>query len=548
MFGLITSLAGFFNRPVLLGTSLPPDHKVNSFSFAPYYVGYSPLERKFPTTAQIRADIELISGHTDGLRTYSSREGLDKAHALIQQNELNLIQGAWLTHNDSIEGRLSNHHEVTALIQAAREHPETVKRVIVGNEVLLRGDMEIEPLIQYIRTVRQAIDQPVSYADVWSLYLKHPELINEVDFITIHILPYWEDEPIAVEKAPQHLLTIIEQVKKEAQELGINKPILIGETGWPAQGRQRGQAVPSPENQAFYIREVVRLASLHNIDYNLVEAFNQPWKSKLEGKVGAHWGMFDANRNAVFALSGPVQGNPDWLLELIPGFILALLFLATYHRDLKTLNGQQAALLTGLFSLLFTLWGQYIWREFIDCLHGTSSWALAIPQAALAGVTVWLQSRFFVAASAGKAHRLVTSLEVSQSFVWLAALFFTVQMGVYGRYLEFQTDWLMPVAIGAAGVWALSKRHTKLRLFSRTESKAMHRVKTGAFLGSALWLLVGEVKSYLHGRDFQLAHPELAESIAYALFYTFTNTQLLIWLVCLLALSIALKLPGSRSL
>ena len=43
------------------------------------------------------------------------------------------------------------------------------------------------------------------------------------------------------------------------------------------------------------IRDFVARADAYGIDYNIIEAFDQPWKTN-EGGVGPYWGLFDAAR------------------------------------------------------------------------------------------------------------------------------------------------------------------------------------------------------------------------------------------------------------
>jgi exo-beta-1,3-glucanase (GH17 family) len=218
----------YSNQPQDAGVDVPSG-KLMSLSFAPFREGFSPLEKKYPLAEHVEEDLRLLADKTETIRTYSSLGGMEPTPELSRKYGLKMIQGAWIggVHKESKK-------EIDALIQSANANPDVVKRVIVGNEVLLRGELEVDQLIEYIREVKKAVKQPVSYADVWSMYMKHPKLFAEVDFITIHILPYWEDEPIAVENAPEHLEKIVKQVEDEARGVAPGKPILIGESGWPS--------------------------------------------------------------------------------------------------------------------------------------------------------------------------------------------------------------------------------------------------------------------------------------------------------------------------
>jgi len=144
-------------------------------------------------------------------------------------------------------------------------------------------------LIAYIRDVKSQVSMPVTYADVWEFWLRYPDVQNAVDFVSIHILPYWEDFPIPATIAAAH----VDAIRKKVAVAMPNKEIVIGEFGWPSAGRMREGARPSPSNQARVISETLALAQRENYRVNVIEAFDQPWKRWLEGAVGGHWGIFD---------------------------------------------------------------------------------------------------------------------------------------------------------------------------------------------------------------------------------------------------------------
>jgi len=289
------------NHPVPLEP--PPGGKLSSISFAPFRDGQSPLTRVYPTPEQIDADLAVIAPQVAGVRTYTSLEGMEVVPELARKHGLTVTMGAWLSSKTAI-----NDAEIESLIDLANRYPDTITRVIVGNEVLLRGDLKPEQLIAYIRKVKAAIKQPVSTADVWEWWLKFPEIAPEVDFITIHLLPYWEDIPASVAASADHIAwthTVI-------TERFPDKRILVGEAGWPTAGRTRGAAVPGRVEMARFAGAFVRLAEEKGFDYNLIEAFDQSWKQKLEGTVGGHWGLYTAERKPKFLLAGPVVEMPHW--------------------------------------------------------------------------------------------------------------------------------------------------------------------------------------------------------------------------------------------
>ena len=148
----------------------------------------------------------------------------------------------------------------------------------------------------------------MTYADVWEFWLKHPEIADAVDFVTIHTLPYWEDDPVGDRRSGPARRR---HRRRRSSATFPGKRLLVGEAGWPSAGRMREGARPSRVNQARFVRELIVAAEEAGIGLNLIEAFDQPWKRRLEGTVGGHWGLFDANRIAeVPAQPGPCATTP----------------------------------------------------------------------------------------------------------------------------------------------------------------------------------------------------------------------------------------------
>jgi glucan 1,3-beta-glucosidase len=145
---------------------------------------------------------------------------------------------------------------------------------------------------------------------------------NAVDFITIHILPYWEDFPIAAQSAMAH----VEAIRRQVVAAFPGREILLGEVGWPSTGRMREGALPSPANQARVIQDVLALSKRENFNVNVIEAFDQPWKRALEGTVGGHWGLFDATtRVPKFAGAQAVSDHPLWLWQAGAGILFSFI-------------------------------------------------------------------------------------------------------------------------------------------------------------------------------------------------------------------------------
>ena len=161
--------------------------------------------------------------------------------------------------------------------------PDTIRAVVVGNESLLRGEIAPSELANLIRSVKARISVPVTYADVWEFWLRYPEVHAAVDFVTIHILPYWEDFPVPASEAAAH----VESIRQKLKAAFAEKEILIGEVGWPSAGRMRDGALPSPANQARVVQDVLAAAKREHYRVSVIEAFDQPWKTNEGGPAEA---------------------------------------------------------------------------------------------------------------------------------------------------------------------------------------------------------------------------------------------------------------------
>src|SRR5215467_9292306 len=228
---------------------------------------------------------------------------------------MKVLQGLWLSN----QPELSRKQVVTA-IALAKQFPDVIIAVIVGNEVLLRGEMAAPDLVRTIREVKAQVAMPVSYADVWEFWLRYRDVAGAVDFVTIHILPYWEDFPIPAREAAAH----VDAIRAQMVAAFPGKDVFVGEFGWPSAGRMREGALPSPVNQARSMHEVLEHAKRENYRVNLIEAYDQPWKRQLEGTVGGHWGLYDAyRREPKFAWGGAVSDHPAWRPQAAGGVALA---------------------------------------------------------------------------------------------------------------------------------------------------------------------------------------------------------------------------------
>ncbi len=263
-------------------------------------VSFSPINPKHDgetdktSEKQIRSDLAAVAPYTRAVRTYSVSNGLDLVPQLASEYGLRVTLGVWINNWQE-----QNEREMESAVALAKRY-RNVDSIIVGNETIFRAQAEhrddplynandtVRDLIAKIQRVKREVSVPVTTAEVPNVWLEYPELASAVDYIAVHVLPYWEGMPGSA--AVDHALGVYEKLRQTYP----GKRIVIAEFGWPSAGLNRKDAVPSPLTQAEVMRDFVTRADAMGIDYSIVEAFDQPWKTN-EGSVGPYWGVFDAD-------------------------------------------------------------------------------------------------------------------------------------------------------------------------------------------------------------------------------------------------------------
>jgi len=300
---LMVFLHYFVSSPLFVGKTM--EHKkLESVSYTPYGKYQNPnnfFECDSVCLKRMDSDLELLSKNFTSIRTYSTT-GYDAIFPLLRKHNMKIYLGAWINNNpvDSLK-------EIEGIKRLAKGNEDIIQAVILGNESFLRGEMEVDTMKNYINMVRKEFPTiKITVAEVWEHWIRNSELANHVDFLMVHILPYWENHA-ADASSIIHIDKKIKEVKEELTLLGITKEIRIGESGYPSLGEVRdGIAVPSPVNQANFIRLFIDYVEKNDVKYNIIEAFDQPWKKGNEGIVGAFWGTYDSNRMSKGILEGVV--------------------------------------------------------------------------------------------------------------------------------------------------------------------------------------------------------------------------------------------------
>ncbi len=270
------------STPTITPTVTPvPWLLIHGLAYSPYRDCQSADTLDQPTLNDVKQDLQIISGMANGIRTYSSTGINAEIPAIARQMGLRVSAGAWLG-----KDKEANEREIQGLIDIAQK--VDLDSVIVGNEVLLRGDLSEDELLDYIGRVKKAVNVPVTTAEIGGVLLAHPRVMAAVDYEMVHLYPFWDGTPI--DGAAQAVIDQYHYIQQKSN----GKRVVIGETGWPSAGPVNKEAVPSPENQIRFVKEFLALALSDNVDFYYFDAFNEMWKN--EGGVGSNWGLLYANR------------------------------------------------------------------------------------------------------------------------------------------------------------------------------------------------------------------------------------------------------------
>src|SRR4030088_2702119 len=285
-----------------------------SVSYAPFEGTAHPDVDNIPSVEKIRADLRKLAPLTRAIRLYSSTGGVELVPPIAAEFGLKVTVGAWIDKNVD-----RNNREIESAISLAKRNSNVIG-VVVGNETIYRGEQKVDDLIDLIKRVKKSVNVPVTTGEIWNIWRDFPQLAYSVDFIAAHVLPYWENftDKQAVDQAVAMFQLLRDQFP--------GKRIVIAEFGWPSAGYNLRNADPGPFEQASVLRNFVTRAESIGMDYNIVEAIDQPWKF-FEGGVGPYWGILNAAREPKFAWTGPIVNENYWKLALIAVLVGVLMSL-----------------------------------------------------------------------------------------------------------------------------------------------------------------------------------------------------------------------------
>ncbi len=256
---------------------------LHGICFSPYREGQN-VGNKLSAT-QIDERMAVIAPFTTWVRSFSCTSGNEFIPLSARSKGLKTVVGAWISDN-----RAQNELEIQGLIEQARKG--MVDIAVVGNEVLLREELSLEELLEYIRRIKEALPEiQIGYVDAYYQFVENPKLVEACDVILANCYPFWEG--CSVDNSTAYLNEMHKMVVKAAQ----GKPVIIAETGWPNEGTENQNAVPSKVNAMKYFVNVANWAKDKGVNTFYFSSFDESWKIHQEGDVGARWGIWDKNEN-----------------------------------------------------------------------------------------------------------------------------------------------------------------------------------------------------------------------------------------------------------
>ena len=270
--GMTTQELGALAREIL-------EDGIHGLCFSPYLPDQAPGD--IIQADQVHQRLERIRPWVRWIRSFSCTDGNELIPALAAGQGLKTMVGVWLGDDHEL-----NERELANGIAVAQAGHASI--LAVGNEVLLRGDLTEDELLDYLARAKAAVpDVPVGYVDAYFEFVDHPRITAACDVLLANCYPFWEGCPA------QYALLYMKDMYQRVARVAGGKRVIVSETGWPTIGKATGGAEPSYENALKYFIDTCRWADEDEIEMFYFSAFDEPWKVAAEGDVGAYWGLLD---------------------------------------------------------------------------------------------------------------------------------------------------------------------------------------------------------------------------------------------------------------
>jgi len=272
-------------------------------AYSPYRDGQAPGGAQ-PTKDQVKEDLMLLKPYVDGVRVYGTDGANAYIPALCDELGIDLHIGAW------IDGLNSDEPNVHALAKVVNENHPSIKTAIVGNEVLARSAKNLVTearLIELIELYKKDLSVKTvktAAADTYPQWMMNrPNLAAAVDIVIWHTYGWWSGVDVS------GAYPLVSKRYDDMLALYPNKPLILGETGWPSMydhvsADATSTSVGSEENQAKFYREALIGMRARNLPMWMFSAIDEKWKGTSgEGMVGAYWGIWDSARKPKAAVA-----------------------------------------------------------------------------------------------------------------------------------------------------------------------------------------------------------------------------------------------------
>ncbi len=421
--------------------------KLRWVSYSPFHhPGQTPLdETTLIAVERIAVDLTALAMISHCIRLHSIDQGLNQVPAVARKAGLTLRLSTEPGH-----ANIGNAAQLTRALDLANVNRDVAQALIAGNKVFLRGQCEEGELRGLLRLARARSTVSISHADVREFWLRHDGFADQVDFVSAHILPFWDNDPVAIDEALAHLARIRTSV---------------AETGWMAQALQRTESRPSPVHPVPYVREFADSANERSGDYKLIEAVDQPGKHQFDGTVGGYWRMLEVTSvTSKFPLAGPLRERAtlaNAIAAAVLGAAITLLFTVTAAPRHSLRLGALALVgaSSGLIMLLHWEQAQLAYRNAFEwlCLGTVALLAAALAPA----LALWPGDGIPTAHTAWRAMRRAPLhvgaghwLGLLRGILLFAAAVAALLLLVDPRYRDFPTLlYLAPASIFGIVTW-----------------------------------------------------------------------------------------------
>jgi len=330
------------------------------------YGGYRQKSRDIqPTLKEIKEDMKILAAMgVKILRTYNVQlqqaPNILKAITELKETdpsfEMYVMLGAWIDCKNAWTELPPNHEEeseanageIARAVAIAKQYPDVVKIIAVGNEAMVRWATSyfVRPkvILKWVNHLQDLKKEGELSKDLWitssddfsswgggdRTYRTQnlEKIINAVDYVSMHTYPmhnthynpqFWlvpegennftESEKIefAMLRAQKFAMKQYRDVKAYVDSVAVNKPVHIGETGWASvsngfYGKTGSRATDEYKSGRYY--ELMRQWSTkEQISCFYFEAFDEQWKDAANPQGSEnHFGLINLKGEAKYAI------------------------------------------------------------------------------------------------------------------------------------------------------------------------------------------------------------------------------------------------------